>query len=90
MGPPDVSWGATRASQGHLVRASGSTLRHLSVLISEDGLCIADFAEFAFRLHESAICSISVSSWGHLGAMSGRLRPFWDDPGSTFALVGFP
>ena len=42
-----LSW----PSRGHLA----SILRHFSVTTSEDGRCIADFAKFAPRLHESTI-----------------------------------
>ena len=42
-----LSW----PSRGH----PASILRHFSVTTSEDGRCIADFAKFAPRLHESTI-----------------------------------
>ena len=69
-------------SRGH----PGSVLRHSSVMTSEDGRCIADFAKFALRLHESTIlgfmvptCCLLSPSWRHLLAVlrpsPGRLGP---------------
>ena len=88
LGPSLVISGLSRGhllpcwpSRGHL----GSILRHFSVMTSEDRRCIADFAKFAPRLHESAIFSILASFWDHLGAVFGPSR---DVSGRSWLILG--
>ena len=88
LGPSLVISGLSRdhlvpywPSRGHL----GSILRHFSVMTSEDRRCIADFAKFALRLHESASCSILASFWDHLGAVFGPSR---DVSGRSWLILG--
>ena len=82
LGP---SWAISGPSRGH----SGSILRHFRLTTSEDGRCIADFAKFAPRLHETPIlgfmvptCGLSSPSWRRLLAV---LRP---SPGRLGAILG--
>ena len=82
LGP---SWAISGPSRGHPT----SILRHFRLTTSEDGRCIADFAKFAPRLHETpilgfmvTICGLSSPSWRRLLAV---LRP---SPGRLGAILG--
>ena len=82
LGP---SWAISGPSRGHPT----SILRHFRLTTSEDGRCIADFAKFAPRLHETSImgclvptCGLSSPSWRRLLAV---LRP---SPGRLGAILG--
>ena len=84
MGPSSAISGPSRAYRPSW-SPLGSILRHLSVTIDEDRRCIADFAKFALRLHESAILSVLASSWNRLGAIFG---PSWAVLGPFLLILG--